>query len=250
MGRLDGKVAIVTGAALGIGAYYARGLAAEGAKVAIIDVEPAEKVVAAIKDAGGEALSQLGDVSDAAAVARFVASVDRTYGGAQILINNASLARMARQSVEELSSEEWDRYFAVNVRGMFECVKAVLPLMRRQNYGKIVNITSGTVFSGPPNMLHYVSTKGAILAMTRALATELGKDGIRVNAIAPGLTSTDYIKGRNDYGDYLAAMAKTRALPREEVPEDLVGACIFLSSPDSDFVTGQTLVVDGGALKH
>jgi NAD(P)-dependent dehydrogenase (short-subunit alcohol dehydrogenase family) len=250
MGRLDGKVAIVTGAALGIGAYYARGLAAEDAKVAILDVEPAESVVHAIKAAGGDAISQLGDVSDAAAVARFVAAVDRVYGGVQILINNASLARMARQSVEELSSEEWDRYFAVNVRGMFECVKAVLPLMRRQNYGKIVNITSGTVFSGPPNMLHYVSTKGAILAMTRALATELGKDGIRVNAIAPGLTSTDYIKGRNDYGDYLAAMAKTRALQREEVPEDLVGACIFLSSPDSDFVTGQTLVVDGGALKH
>jgi NAD(P)-dependent dehydrogenase (short-subunit alcohol dehydrogenase family) len=250
MGRLDGKVAIVTGAALGIGAYYARGLAAEGAKVAIIDVEPAESVVRAITKAGGEAMSQLGDVSDAAAVARFVAAVDRAYSGVQILINNASLARMARTPVEELSSEEWDRYFAVNVRGMFECVKAVLPLMRRQRYGKIVNITSGTVFSGPPNMLHYVSTKGAILAMTRALATELGKDGIRVNAIAPGLTSTDYIKGRNDYGDYLAAMAKTRALQREEVPEDLVGACLFLSSPDSDFVTGQTLVVDGGALKH
>ena len=250
MGRLDGKAAIVTGAALGIGAYYARGLAAEGAKVAIIDVEPAERTVASIKEAGGTAMSQIGDVSDPAAVARFVRAVEQAYGGLHILINNASLARMPRQSIAELSSEEWDRYFAVNVRGMFECVKAALPIMRRQGYGKIVNISSGTVFSSPPNMLHYVATKGAILGMTRAMATELGKDGIGVNAIAPGLTSTEYIKSRNDYCDYLQAMAQTRALKREQVPEDLVGACIFFSSPDSDFVTGQCLVVDGGAIKH
>lgn len=249
-GRLEGKVAIVTGAALGIGAYYARALAAEGARVAIADIEPAEHVIRAIQDAGGEAMSQICDVSDASAVAKFVAATDDTFGGVHILVNNASLARMTRKPFEELSSEEWDRYFAVNVRGMFECVKAALPIMRRQKYGKIVNITSGTVFNGPPNMLHYVSTKGAILAMTRALATELGKDGIRVNAIAPGLTTTDYMRSRNDYVDYLAAMAKTRALPREEVPEDIVGACVFFASPESDFVTGQCLVVDGGALKH
>jgi NAD(P)-dependent dehydrogenase (short-subunit alcohol dehydrogenase family) len=250
MGRLDGKVAIVTGAALGIGPYYAKGLAAEGAKVAIIDVEPADKTVAAIKEAGGIAMSRIGDVSDGAAVGNFVRAVAEAYGGVHILINNASLARVARTPVTELGSDEWDRYFAVNVRGMFECVKAVVPIMRRQNYGKIVNITSGTVWSGPPNMLHYVSTKGAILGMTRALATELGKDGIRVNAIAPGLTSTEYIGGRNDYVDYRQAMAKTRAIQREEMPEDLVGTCLFFSSPESDFVTGQCLVVDGGALKH
>jgi NAD(P)-dependent dehydrogenase (short-subunit alcohol dehydrogenase family) len=250
MGRLNGKVAIVTGAALGIGAYYARGLAAEGAWVAIADIEPADKVVGAIKEAGGEAMSLICDVSDGAAVAKFVRAVDEAYGGVDILVNNAALARMGRTPVEELSSEEWDRYFAVNVRGMVECVKVVVPIMRRRKYGKIINITSGTVWSGPPNMLQYVSTKGAILGMTRALSTELGKDGIRVNAIAPGLTSTEYIKGKNDYADYLAAMAKTRALQREEVPEDLVGACIFFAASDSDFVTGQCLVVDGGALKH
>jgi NAD(P)-dependent dehydrogenase (short-subunit alcohol dehydrogenase family) len=250
MGRLDGKVAIVTGAALGIGAYYARGLAAEGAKVAIIDLEPADTIVAEIKQAGGTAMSVVGDVSDKATVDKFTAAVDKAYGGVHILINNASLARMGRLSVTELSTEEWDRYFAVNVRGMFLCVQAAVPIMKQQNYGKIVNITSGTVWSGPPMMLHYVSTKGAILGMTRALATELGKDGIRVNAIAPGLTSTEYIGGRNDYTDYRQAMANTRAIKREEMPEDLVGTCIFFSSPDSDFVTGQCLVVDGGALKH
>ena len=250
MGRLDGKVAIVTGAAIGIGPYYARGLAAEGAKVAIIDLDPAERVVAEIKAAGGTAMSMIGDVSDREAVQKFTAAVERAYGGIHILINNASLARMGRLSVTELSTEEWDRYFAVNVRGMFLCVQAVVPIMKRQNYGKIVNITSGTVWSGPPMMLHYVSTKGAILGMTRALATELGKDGIRVNAIAPGLTSTEYIGGRNDYVDYRQAMANTRAIKREEMPEDLVGTCVFFSSPESDFVTGQCLVVDGGAMKH
>jgi NAD(P)-dependent dehydrogenase (short-subunit alcohol dehydrogenase family) len=250
MGRLNGKVAIVTGAALGIGAYYARGLAAEGAWVAIADIEPADKVVAAIKEAGGEAMSAICDVSDGATVAKFVHAVDEAYGGIDILVNNAALARMGRTPVEEMDSTEWDRYFAVNVRGMMECVKVVVPIMRRRNYGKIINISSGTVWNGPPMMLQYVSTKGAILAMTRALSTELGKDGIRVNAIAPGLTSTEYIKGKNDYADYLAAMAKTRSLQREEVPEDLVGPCIFLASSDSDFVTGQCLVVDGGAIKH
>jgi len=250
MGRLDGKVAIVTGAALGIGPYYARGLAAEGAKVAIIDLESADKIVAEIKEAGGAAMSMIGDVSDRGTVGKFVHAVERAYGGVHILVNNASLARMARIPVTELSTEEWDRYFAVNVRGMFLCVQAVVPIMKRQNYGKIVNITSGTVWSGPPMMLHYVSTKGAILGMTRALATELGKDGIRVNAIAPGLTSTEYIGGRNDYADYRQATANTRAIKREEMPEDIVGTCVFFSSPESDFVTGQCLVVDGGALKH
>ncbi|HEX4194516.1 MAG TPA: SDR family oxidoreductase [Stellaceae bacterium] len=250
MGRLDGKVAIVTGAAQGIGPYYARGLAAEGAKVAIIDIEPADKVVAEIKAAGGTAMSVVGDVSDGVAVKKFVAAVDKAYGGVHILVNNASLARMGRFSVTELSVEEWDRYFAVNVRGMFLCVQAVVPIMRRQKYGKIINISSGTVWNGPAMMLHYVSTKGAILGMTRALSTELGKDGICVNAIAPGLTSTDYIGGRNDYADYRQAMANTRAIKREEMPEDLVGTCLFFASPDSDFVTGQCLIVDGGALKH
>jgi NAD(P)-dependent dehydrogenase (short-subunit alcohol dehydrogenase family) len=125
-----------------------------------------------------------------------------------------------------------------------------VPIMQRQNYGKIVNISSGTVWNGPPMMLHYVSTKGAILGMTRALASELGKDGIRVNAIAPGLTSTEYIGGRNDYTDYRQAMANTRSIKREEMPEDLVGTCLFFALPESDFVTGQCLIVDGGALKH
>ena len=151
-----------------------------------------------------------------------------------------------------MDSAEWDRYFAVNVRGMMECVKVVVPIMRRRKYGKIINIeNSGTVWNGPPMMLQYVSTKGAILSMTRALSTELGKDGIRVNAIAPGLTSTDYIKGKERLLATISRRWRRRArCNARKCPRMLVGPCIFLASPDSDFVTGQCIVVDGGAIKH
>ncbi len=251
MGKLNGKVAIVTGAASGIGPAYAKALAAEGAKIAIADVEPADAVLRAIRDAGGEAISQICDVSDADAVTRLVRATEEAFGGVHILVNNAAIyARFVSVKLDEISNADWDRAFAVNVRGPFQCVKAVLPAMRRQGYGKIINIVSGTIFKGVPMMLHYVSTKGAVLAMTRSMANELGKDGIRINAIGPGLTSTEFLKSRNDIGDTLQHMAKTRALAREETPEDLAGACVFFASPDSDFITGQCLVVDGGQVMH
>ena len=251
MGRLQGKVAIVTGAASGIGPAYAQGLAAEGAKVMIADVEPGDATVRAIKEAGGEAMSRLCDVSDEAQVTALIRDTEKAFGGVHILVNNAAVfARYVAVPLEQISAGDWERAFAVNVRGSYLCVKAALPVMRRQGYGKVINIASGTVFKGVPMMLHYVATKGAIIAMTRSMATELGKDGIRVNAIAPGLTSTEYLKGRNDIPGVLDAMAKTRAIARQEEPQDLVGACIFLASPDSDFVTGQTLVVDGGQVRH
>jgi NAD(P)-dependent dehydrogenase (short-subunit alcohol dehydrogenase family) len=251
MGKLDGKVAIVTGAASGIGPAYAMALAAEGAKVSIADLEPAEEVVRAIRNAGGEAMAQICDVADPAAVAKLVRSTEEAFGGIHILVNNAAIyARFVAVRLDEIANEDWDRAFAINVRGPFQCVKAALPIMRRQGYGKIINIASGTIFKGVPMMLHYVSTKGAILAMTRSMANELGKDGIRVNAIAPGLTSTDFLKSRNDIPGVLQGMAKTRAIAREEEPRDLVGACVFFASPESDFITGQCLVVDGGQVMH
>ncbi len=251
MGKLDGKVAIVTGAASGIGPSYAQGLAAEGAKVMIADVEPGNVTVRAIKEAGGEALSRLCDVSDEAALAALIRDTEKAFGGVHILVNNAAVfARFVYEPLDQISAADWERAFAVNVRGSYLCVKAALPIMRRQGYGKVINIASGTVFKGVPMMLHYVATKGAIVAMTRSMATELGKDGIRVNAIAPGLTSTDYLKGRNDIPGVLDNMAQTRAIKRQEDPQDLVGACVFLAAPDSDFVTGQCLVVDGGQVLH
>jgi len=249
--RLQGKIAIVTGAASGIGPAYAQGLAAEGAKVMIADVEPGDAAVRAIKEAGGEAQSRICDVSDEAQVTALVRDTEKAFGGVHILVNNAAVfARYVAVALDQISAADWERAFAVNVRGSYLCVKAALPVMRRQGYGKVINIASGTVFKGVPMMLHYVATKGAVIAMTRAMASELGQDGIRVNAIAPGLTSTEYLKGRNDIPGVLDAMAKTRAIARQEEPRDLVGACIFLASPDSDFVTGQTLVVDGGQVKH
>jgi NAD(P)-dependent dehydrogenase (short-subunit alcohol dehydrogenase family) len=226
-------------------------MALEGAKVAIGDLEDAEPVVRAIRDAGGEAISQRCDVSDPAAVASLVSATEKTFGGVHILVNNAvAFAKFTIVAAEDISFADWDLAFAVNVRGSFICSRAVLPIMRRQNYGKIINITSATVFQGVPMKAHYVSTKGAIIAMTRALATEWGPHGIRVNAIAPGLTTTDYFRTRNDIGESLNRMAMRRAIQREEVPEDLVGTCIFFASADSDFITGQTLVVDGGNVKH
>jgi len=182
---------------------------------------------------------------------KLIRDTEKAFGGVHILVNNAAVfARYVAVPLDQISAADWERAFAVNVRGSYLCVKAALPIMRRQGYGKVINIASGTVFKGVPMMLHYVATKGAVIAMTRSMATELGQDGIRVNAIAPGLTSTEYLKGRNDIPGVLDNMAKTRAIARHEEPQDLVGACIFLASADSDFVTGQTLVVDGGQVRH
>jgi NAD(P)-dependent dehydrogenase (short-subunit alcohol dehydrogenase family) len=251
MGRLKGRAAIVTGAAQGIGVTYAKALAAEGAKVSLCDVEPVDAIVKEIRAEGGEAIGSICDVTDAAAVERLVLATANAFGGVQILVNNAAVyARLVQKPLTELTSAEWDRALSVNVRGSFECVKAVVPIMRRQRYGKIVNVASGTVFKGTPMMLHYLASKGAVVAMTRGMARELGEDGICVNAIAPGLTMTEGIRARNDAGAALAAIAASRAIKREQTPDDLVGTLVFLVSPDSDFMTGQTVVVDGGSVMH
>lgn len=247
MGRLDGKVAIVTGAAQGIGVSYAKALAGEGAKVALCDLEDPKAVADEIRRAGGEAIGQVCDVTDPAAVAAVVRAAEAAFGTVHILVNNAAVfARLVQVPMEELSSEEWDLALRVNVRGPFECTKAVLPIMRRNGYGKIVNISSGTVFKGTAMMLHYLASKGAVLAMTRGMARELGDTGICVNAIAPGLVLTDGIKARDADG-LKAAIAGSRAIRRDQAPDDLVGTLLFLAAPESDFMTGQTIVVDGGS---
>jgi NAD(P)-dependent dehydrogenase (short-subunit alcohol dehydrogenase family) len=251
MARLSGTAAIVTGAAQGIGATYAKALAAEGARVSLCDIDAPDAVVQEIRAAGGEAIGRVCDVIDPHSVAALVAATEQAFGGVQVLVNNAALfGKIAQKHFAEISSQEWDRVMTVNTRGPFECVKAVLPVMRRQRYGKIINIASGTVFKGTPMMLHYVSSKGAVVAMTRAMARELGEDGICCNALAPGLTLSDTIKGRNDYGAMRTLNIASRALKREETPDDLVGALIFLASHDSDFMTGQTMLVDGGSAMH
>jgi NAD(P)-dependent dehydrogenase (short-subunit alcohol dehydrogenase family) len=243
--------AIVTGGAQGIGATYAKALAAEGARVSVCDLDLPDAVVEAIRAAGGDAIGRICDVSDAKAVAALVEATEAAFGGVQVLVNNAALfGKIPQKPFTEIDSSEWDRVMAVNTRGPFECARAVFPVMRRRRYGKIINIASGTVFKGTPMMLHYVASKGAVVAMTRAMARELGEHGICCNALAPGLTLSDTIKGRNDYGGLRTLSVESRALKREETPDDLVGALIFLASHDSDFMTGQTILVDGGSAMH
>jgi NAD(P)-dependent dehydrogenase (short-subunit alcohol dehydrogenase family) len=250
MGRLDGRAIIVTGAAQGIGATYAKGLAAEGALLTICDLQEPVEVANAIRATGGKVVSLAADVTSAANVAAMVKATVDAYGTVHGLVNNAALfGSLKQQHFTEISSDEWDKVMAVNTRGVFECVKACVPAMRAQKYGKIINIASGTLFKGTPNLLHYVASKGAVVAMTRVMARELGADNIMVNCIAPGLTVSPAV--RETYSQAEIDMNKaSRALKREEEPDDLIGSLIFFCSGESDFVTGQTLLVDGGSFMH
>ena len=251
MGRLDGRVAIVTGAGRGIGVHYAKALAEEGAKVCCSDILDTENTVNIIKQAGGEAIGNRCDVTDPDGVRAMVAETVEAFGKVDIMVTNAAIfADLQQRSFMEIPEEEWDRVMAVNTRGVFSCVKAVVPEMQKNGYGKIINIASGTVFKGTPMMLHYVSSKGAMVAFTRSLSRELGEHNISVNAIAPGLTMSEKVVGDSQWLNIKDANAQTRALKRDEVPEDLLGTLVYLSSSDSDFVTGQTIVVDGGSAMH
>ena len=250
--RLQGRVAIVTGAAQGIGARYAAALAAEGAALVCADVIDAEPVAAQIRAAGGRALALLADVSSAESVRQMAAASVEAFGRIDVLVNNAGLfANLALKPFEQIEAAEWDRVMAVNVRGPFECAKAVLPQMRAQGYGKIINIASATVFKGSPMLLHYVTSKGAVVAMTRSLARELGDAGIRVNTLAPGLTASENTLANPAWqGAVGANNIASRAIKREVTPEDLCGTLVYLASAESDFVTGQVIVVDGGSVMH
>jgi NAD(P)-dependent dehydrogenase (short-subunit alcohol dehydrogenase family) len=239
MGDLDGKVAIVTGGAQGIGRAIAGGLAAAGAEVAIVDLNPPEGGIRA-------------DVSSEEDVTRMVEETLERHGRIDVLVNNAGLyASLPMRPFEEIPLEEWRQVMDVNVASMFLTCRAVLPAMRAQGGGKIVNISSGTPFRGVPYLLHYVSSKGAIVALTRALAKELGKDSILVNCVAPGFTMSDGVKSHPDVVEKLRDVSvAARTLQRDQLPEDVVGAVVFLCGPGSDFVTGQTMVIDGGQYFH
>ena len=249
MKPLQGRTIIVTGAAQGIGAEFACALAAEGASVSLCDLHSCEAVIARIQAAGGQAVGRICDVTDSRAVHDMVAWTADLFGGLQGLVNNAALfAALEKQKLEDVSSETFDRIMAVNVRGAFECIKAVAPLMRRVGYGKIVNIASGTVFKGSPKLLPYVTSKGALVAMTRAAARELGPAGVRVNCLAPGFTLSEGVREHPDWLEDGVATVQSRCLQRDQTPQDLVGGLNFLMSPASDFMTGQVMVVDGGAV--
>jgi NAD(P)-dependent dehydrogenase (short-subunit alcohol dehydrogenase family) len=248
MTRLQGRSAIVTGGAQGIGAAYAAALAAEGADVVVADIVDTQRAVDTIGNTGGRIVGVHCDVASAKSCDDMAAAAIRAFGKIDILVNNAAIfASITRKPFEELSVDEWDQVMAVNVRGTFNAVKAVFPDMKQNKRGKIINVSSATVFSGTPGMLHYVTSKGAVIAFTRSLAREVAVHGITVNGIAPGLTMSEGLLNQRDVLEPFAKVAMaSRAIKREQLPEDLVGTLLYLASPDSDFMTGQTITVDGG----
>jgi NAD(P)-dependent dehydrogenase (short-subunit alcohol dehydrogenase family) len=248
MSRLDGKVAVVTGAALGIGRAIADGLAAEGARIVVADLQGAEEAAAAYREGIGLTV----DVADEHAVGRMVAETVERCGGLDVLVNNAGLyASLAMRPFEAIPLEEWRRVMDVNVASMFLTCRAAVPAMRERGGGAIVNISSGTPFRGVPFLLHYVTSKGAIVAFTRALAKELGKDGVRVNCVAPGFTMSDGVKEHPEVIEKLRDVSvAARTIQRDQEPDDVAGAVVYLAGPSSSFVTGQTIVIDGGQYFH
>jgi NAD(P)-dependent dehydrogenase (short-subunit alcohol dehydrogenase family) len=247
-GPLEGKVAIVTGAAQGIGNAIARGLATEGARIVVADLDRAEQAAAEFADGVGVTV----DVADEGQVARMVDEAAERCGRIDILVNNAGLyASLPMRPFTEIPVEEWRQVMDVNVLSMFLTCRAVVPRMRDTGGGRIVNISSGTPFRGVPFLLHYVTSKGAIVALTRALAKELGKDEVLVNCVAPGFTMSDGVLEHPEVVDALRDVSvSARTLQRDQQPEDVVGAVVFLCGPGADFVTGQTIVIDGGQYFH
>lgn len=251
MSRLTDRVAIVTGGAKGLGAVYAQAMAGEGAAVVVADVADGSAVTEKIRRSGGSASYWETDVSDEAAVQALVRKVLARHRRIDVVVNNAAVySSLPPVAFQDIHADLWDRIMAVNVRGSFLMAKHSAPPMMERRSGKIINISSGTAYKGQPSgMAHYITSKGAILALTRALARELGEYGICVNTLAPGLVLSDSILENPAHIEMAEAkVLASRALKRHGHPDDLVGSLLFLASSDSDFVTGQTIVVDGGSV--
>jgi 3-oxoacyl-[acyl-carrier protein] reductase len=252
--RLQNKVTVITGAAHGIGKAYARRFAEEGAQVIVADVDAAggEATAKMLLDAGFSAWARTTDVTNYADVEGLMKEILQRFGRIDVLLNNAAIyvtQKLWKGPVEELELAEWDRVLEVNLKGVFICSKAAIPIMKQQRSGKIINIASGTFFSGSGDMPHYTTAKGGVVALTRVMARQLGQWGINVNCMTPGSTMSeesvteDVLKRREGSVD-------KRCFKRVETPADIVGTALFLASPDSDFMTGQLLVVEGGGIMH
>jgi 3-oxoacyl-[acyl-carrier protein] reductase len=253
--RLKNRVAIVTGGARGLGRAFAIQLAREGAKVMVMnivgrdkDLEDLRETVKQIRESGGEAASFQGDVAEEADTLAMAKAAFEKFGRIDVLINNAAIYDgIKRKPFFEIDLDEWDLVMKVNVKGAFLATRAVFPYMKGQNYGKIVNLASETFFTGSKGFVHYVASKGGIIGLTRALAPELGPHGICINCLAPGFTDTEASRGIADVDKYDTSRTPLKRLGK---PEDLTGTALFLASPESDFITGQTLLVDGGRAMH
>lgn len=252
MGVLDGKCAIVTGAAYGIGFAAARRFAEAGASVVIADIKGHEEAAERLHAQGSTAVAIRADVTDDASVEDLAKQVMERFGRIDILVNNAAIsAELKPAPFEQSTAAEWFRIYDVNVVGVFRMCRAVSPHMRAAGSGRIINITSGTAFKGAPGMMHYVASKGAIISMTRSLATEFGGDGILVNAVSPGMTITESVQASPELSKMFSERAiATRTIKRDAKPDDVANVIFFLAGPDSGFVTGQVIAADGGSVFH
>jgi 3-oxoacyl-[acyl-carrier protein] reductase len=253
-GRLKDKVVIITGGAQGIGRAYALGMAREGAKLALADInmEKAEATAKEIEAAGTQALPLKTDVSSPESTQEMARKTVERFGRIDVLLNNAAIlekVRITRKPFWELDLKEWERVLAVNLTGTLLCCRAVFPQMQAQKRGKIINVATNVFYFGNPNYVHYVASKGGVIGLTRAMARELGDLNINVNCIAPGATVSEDPDDTVAYEQRvkkIESLSSKLCLKRTQLPEDLVGTVIFLASSDSHFITGQTIVVDGG----
>ena len=246
MGRLEGKTAVITGAAQG--ALMAKAMAEAGAKVLVTDVQDTGKAVAAISDIGGTAQGMKVDVTNNDDLAAMVDTAT-AMGGLDIMVNNASIfATLTPKPFFEISDDEFDLLMRVNARGVHQVMRAIVPTMIQAGGGKVINIASGTFYYGPPGLSHYTASKGAVIALTRCHGRELGDKNIQVNAIAPGLTESEGLASNAGFDMARGPTVASRSIKRDMLPEDLLGSLLYLASSDSDFVTGQTLNVDGGKI--
>jgi len=253
--RLKDKVAIITGSARGMGRVFAKRFAKEGAKVTVCDILDCKPVAEEIKSAGGEVMALKTDVSNEKETAEMVKKTVDRFGRIDILVNNAAIIGTIEtkdfvKPVEKIVSADWDKILAVNIKGVFLCSKAVIPYMKKQGGGKIINMASTVAFSGLPHFIHYTSSKGSVVTMTRALASALGEFNINVNAIAPGLVMTEAMQGAYDPEFYKELVATKQLIHKNVEPEDIANAVVFMASDEADKITGQTLAVNAGEYLH
>ncbi|MCK4790647.1 MAG: SDR family oxidoreductase [Desulfobacteraceae bacterium] len=248
--RVKNKVAIVTGSAQGMGRAFALRLAKEGAKVTLCDILDCEPAAQEIAAAGGEALALKIDVTSEQDTVEMAKRTFEYFGSVDILINNAAIfGGIEMRSFDEIPAKEWDKIMAVNLKGVFLCSKAVVPYMKEQGKGKIVNIASGVAFSGLPLFLHYTTSKGGIVSLTRGLARELGEFGINVNAVAPGMVWTEATQAMVPK-EFAQENVKKQCIKKIVQPEDVAAAVLFFASDESDLIAGQVLLVNGGEVLH